>query len=45
MHRNNYAFLNHDNIDLSKHLNSSAVHLDKVGDNVFENNSLRALNF
>ena len=42
---NNYAFLEHANIDPSKHLNSSKVHLNKVGDSVFENNLLRALNF
>ena len=42
---NNYAFLEHANIDPSKHLNSSKVHLNKVGDSVFENNLLHALNF
>ena len=41
----NYAFLEHANIYPSKHLNSSKVHLNKVGDNVFESNLLRALNF
>ena len=41
----NYAFLEHANIDPSKHRNSSKVHLNKVGDNVFESNLLRALNF
>ena len=42
---NNYAFLEHPNIDPSKHLNSSKVHLNKMGDCAFENNLLRALNF
>ena len=41
---NNYAFLEHTNIDPSKHLNSSKVHLNKVGDRMFENKLLRALN-
>ena len=41
----NYAFLEHANIDPSKHLNSSKFHLNKVGDSVFENNLLHALNF
>ena len=42
---NNYAFLEHPNIDPSKHLNSSKVHLNRMGDCAFENNLLRALNF
>ena len=42
---NNYTFLEHANIDPSKHLNSSKFHLTKVGESVFENNLLRALSF
>ena len=41
----NYAFLEHSDIDAKKRLNTSQVHLNKVGDYISQNNLLRALNF
>ena len=42
---NNYAFIEHTNIDASKHLNKSLIHLNRAGDNLFETNLVRALRY
>ena len=42
---NDYAFIEHENIDPRKHLNRSHLHLNKVGDSLLEGNLLRALRF
>ena len=42
---NDYALIEHKNIDPKKHLNRSRLHLNKVGDSLLEGNLLRALRF
>ena len=42
---NDYAFIEHENIDPRKHLNRSRLHLNKLGDSLLEGNLLRALRF
>ena len=40
---NNYVFIEHTNIDASKHLNQSLIHLNRAGAKLFETNLVRAL--
>ena len=40
-----YAFIEHENIDPKKHLNRSRLHLNNVGDSLLQGNLLRALGF
>ena len=42
---NDYAFIEHTNIDASKHLNQSLIHLNRTGANLFESNLIRALRY
>eukprot|EP00112_Aurelia_sp_Birch-Aquarium-sp1_P009895 Seg2143.1 transcript_id=Seg2143.1/GoldUCD/mRNA.D3Y31 product="hypothetical protein" protein_id=Seg2143.1/GoldUCD/D3Y31 len=42
---NDYAFIEHTNIDASKHLNQSRIHLNRTGANLFESNLVRALRY
>ena len=40
---NNYAFIEHTNIDASKHLNKIFIHLYKAGDDLLDGNLFRTL--
>ena len=42
---NDYAFIEHTNIDASKHLNQSLIHLNRTGANLFESNLIRAFRY
>ena len=42
---NYYAFIEHTNIDASKQLNQSLIHLNRTGANLFESNLIRALRY
>ena len=42
---NDYAFIEHTNIDASKHVSQSQIHLNWAGANLFESNLIRTLRY